>query len=174
MRPKLKALLSDLWPFKDSAWPWERLLPPSQYLSIQLISKHLKGQLWPRVCQWRFSVIPAPPPPPSQRLVVTPRVSVTFFCYSCPIPSPISKVSCDPAWVTFLFIPAPPPPPSQRSVWWKLKNVKELESCGAATWCAPPRISSIHFESSEWSSSQQLRIPKNVPTQTVFRPDDPV
>ena len=35
-------------------------------------SKHLKGQLWPRVSKSRFSVIPAPPPPPSQRSVVTP------------------------------------------------------------------------------------------------------
>ena len=58
MRPKLKALLSDLWPFKDSAWPWERLLPPSQYLSIQLISKHLKGQLWPRVWDEKWSLCP--------------------------------------------------------------------------------------------------------------------
>ena len=37
MRLKLKALLFDLWPFKNSAWPWEGLLPPSVYLSIQPI-----------------------------------------------------------------------------------------------------------------------------------------
>ena len=41
-------------------------------------SKHLKGQLWPRVRD--------------------------VFAYSCPAPPPL--VSCDPAFVTFLLIPA--------------------------------------------------------------------
>ena len=43
-------------------------------------SKHLKGQLWPRVRD--------------------------VFAYSCPAPPPL--VSCDPAFVTFLLIPALP------------------------------------------------------------------
>ena len=58
-----------------------------------------------------------------------------------------------------------------------LVKVKKRKRVGKL-WCGnlvcAARISPIHFESSEWSSSQQLRIPKNVPTQTVFRPDDPV
>ena len=55
-------------------------------------SKHLKGQLWPRVRD--------------------------VFVYSCPAPPPPSKkVSCDPRYVTFLFIPALPPLPRPKLLW---------------------------------------------------------
>ena len=54
-------------------------------------SKHLKGQLWPRVSKWRFCLFLPCPPSPGQ---LWPRVSKWRFCLflPCPTPSLVSMV----------------------------------------------------------------------------------
>ena len=99
-------------------------------------SKHLKGQLWPRVCHVFVYSCPAPPP-----LVSCDPACVTFclflpctpspgqlwprvchvFVYSCPAPPPL--VSCDPACVTFLFFPALHPLP------WSVVTLRVSRFC---------------------------------------------